>query len=237
MLLRTVDLVDAPALDAAGHMGLDEAILLDAPQDAVVLRFFQWARPAVTFGYAQRYQTAEDMAKQRGMAGADIVRRATGGGVVFHDGDLTFSIVFPWERLSSPSVIYKNIHRGVHLGLKAAKVESRLWSPGAKAGTSSGSVLEKACFVGTPEPMDLVREDGQKILGGALRRRGKAGLYQGSMRPDALVAPLRSLLTAIYDGLTKEFGNAPSLDLKPEWQEEGERLAEKYRSVRWNKKR
>ena len=230
-----MELVDAPSFDAAGHMGLDEALQAFAPAGRCLLRFYRWGKPAVTFGYGQRWELAAQMARARGLGGGDLVRRATGGGVVFHDGDLTFSLVFPWERLSSPEAIYKNIHRGVHQGLKAVRVESRLWSP--KGQVSTRSALEKACFGGLPEPMDLVREDGLKILGGALRKRGGRGLYQGSFRPDVIVAPVRVLLAAIYDGLAREFGAPPLLDLKAQWLDEGARLAKKYRSDHWNKKR
>lgn len=230
-----MELVGAPPFDAAGHMGLDEALQSLAPAGRRLLRFYHWGKPGVTFGYGQRWELAAQMARARGLGGGDLVRRATGGGVVFHDGDLTFSLVFPWERLSSPEAVYKNIHSGVRRGLKAARVESRLWSP--KGPPSAGSALEKACFGGLPEPMDLVREDGLKILGGALRRRGDRGLYQGSFRPDVIVAPARVLLAAIHDGLAREFGAPPIIDLEPQWLEEGARLAEKYRSDRWNKKR
>jgi lipoate-protein ligase A len=233
--MRPLELIEAPPLDAAGQMGLDEAILAHGPKGAVHLRFYRWLRPAVTFGYSQPWMYAAEQAKARGLAGADLVRRATGGGVVFHDGDLTFSVVFPWERLSAPSLIYKNIHRGVHLGLKHEHIATRLWSP--EKPHSSGSVLEKACFGGVPEPMDLVREDGLKVLGGALRRRGERGLYQGSFRIDVLAAPLTTVRAAIVDGLTREFGHLPGLELESRWLEQGEELALKYRSDRWNKRR
>lgn len=216
-------------------MGLDEAILAHGPKGEVQLRFYRWQRPAVTFGYSQPWAYAAEQAKTRGLSNADLVRRATGGGVVFHDGDLTFSIVFPWERLSAPSLIYKNIHRGVHLGLKSQHIATRLWSP--EKPHTSGSALEKACFGGVPEPMDLVREDGLKVLGGALRRRGGRGLYQGSFRVDVLAAPLATVRAAIVDGLTREFGHLPGLELETRWLEEGEALAQKYRSDRWNKRR
>lgn len=227
--------MEAPPLDAAGQMGLDEAMLAAVPKSGLQLRFYRWAAPAVTFGYSQQWAYAAEQAKTRGMSHRDLVRRATGGGVVFHDGDLTFSLVFPWERLSSPSLIYKNLHRGVHLGLKAAHVDTRLWSPAKPV--STGSALEKACFGGVPEPMDLVREDGIKVLGGALRRRGEKGLYQGSFRIDMLAVPVKVVRAAIIDGMAREFGKLPGLELEQAWLAEGERMAEKYRSDRWNKRR
>ncbi len=226
--------VEAPALDAAGHMGLDEALLGSRLEGRAILRFYRWLRPGVTFGYGQRFALARELAASRGMGAADLVRRATGGGVVFHDGDVTFSLVFPWERLCAPGLCYKNIHRGVHTGLKAARVINSIWTGEPRA--AAGGALEKACFAGVPELMDLVRGDGLKILGGALRRRGTVGLYQGSFRPDLVAVSIPTIQRAIADGLSTEFSSL-TFDIAPETYAEGERLAERYRSDRWTKKR
>ncbi len=223
--------LQALALDAAQHMALDEAILLHAPADDVVLRFYGWAGPAVTFGYSQSYDSAKRAAHDRGLDSADLVRRATGGGVVFHDGDLTFSIVFPWERLCSPGLIYKNIHRGVHLGLKSFGIISRLWS-----GAEAPGGLEKLCFA-APEKMDLTDDDGRKALGGALRRRAGRGLYQGSLRPEVFGRGPDELKEAIAFGLQKEWEVPLRLDVESAWEKAALDIAPKYRSQEWTQRR
>lgn len=219
------------ALDAAAHMALDEAILLNAPNESVVLRFYRWSGPAVTFGYSQSYATALRAAQDKGLAAAPIVRRATGGGVVFHDGDLTFSLVFPWERLCAPDLIYKNIHRGVHLGLKSHGIVSRLWS-----GAPAPGGLEKLCF-SAPEKMDLTDDDGRKALGGALRRRAGLGLYQGSLRLEVFGRAEEQIREAVTAGLEKEWEQPLRLDVDPIWETEARRLEPKYRSQEWTQRR
>ena len=159
------------------------------------------------------------------------VRRATGGGIVFHDGDLTFSLVFPWDRTWAPDAIYKNIHRGVHVALKAVGTATSLWSPPRRPLGAAA-----ACFT-RAEPMDLVLPDGRKILGGALRKRGTKGLYQGSLRPEALALTREAVEAAVADGLAREFGAPPSTELPDAWLDAGRALEERYRSREWNERR
>ena len=195
--------------------------------DEVILRFYRWAGPAVTFGYSQSHVLAHGAACARGLGDAPVVRRLTGGGIVFHDGDLTFSLVFPWTRLSTPLKIYEKIHRGVLLGLQDSGAEAFL-SDGR-----GGPKRPDECFRG-PEPFDLVDGDGRKVLGGALRRRGGRGLYQGSLR---LSRPGRSSWKeAVERGLAREWGWL-TRELEPAWLQDARRLAVKYQSDAWNKRR
>jgi len=161
-------------------MALDEALLDNGKAD-FTLRFFRWApgsRPSVTFGYFQR---SKEVAAA--VNGAPRTRRPTGGGIVHHVDDVTFSFSFKWDGTLSPQAIYKNIHRGVHLGLKQTlKLKTALWSPpGWRDSPKCETQAACECF-DKPEPMDLVWFDDKKVLGGALRRRASRVLYQGSLQ-------------------------------------------------------
>ncbi len=235
-------LLKTPALDVYGQMSLDEALLDAAGSESLVLRFYEWPggprdprNPhGVTFGYFQRYEEAARHAKTRGLSSSvALARRPTGGGVVFHDSDITFSLIFPWPSLAAPGLIYKDLHRGVHLGLKAQAIPSRLWSPPQAPGSPVSS-----CFAG-PSPMDLVDESGAKFLGGALRRRRGVGLYQGSLRPENLRASRAQIIRAVTEGLSLEWKTVfmpqeASLELL----EAAENLrGERYSGDGWNKRR
>lgn len=200
-------------------MALDEAVLVMSPPDALVLRVYEWKGEGCTFGFSQKYEDAKAACK----AGVAPVRRATGGGIVHHDGDVTFSLVFPWDKTCAPETIYKNIHRGIHQALKASGTANGMWSPRVKAPGIAASCFARA------EKADLVDADDNKILGGALRKKGAKGLYQGSLR-------VKVSSEVVTDGITREFGS-PSLEIHPAWLVSGRKLETRYRSAEWNQRR
>ncbi|MFH1725034.1 MAG: hypothetical protein ABII00_10495 [Elusimicrobiota bacterium] len=238
-------LLESPPLDAYAQMALDEAVLDLLEPDACALRVYRWRHArfyrggtvhGVTFGCSQRFAEVEDSVRGRqGGVTFPLVRRCTGGGIVWHDGDVTFSFVFPWPRLSPPSRIYRDVHHGAHLGLKAHMLASRL-SGRPSERRPAGLALE--CFAG-PEQEDLVYEDGSKLLGGALRRRKGVGLYQGSMRAAGFSVPPERMRRALVEGFSLKwaalFMPCPP---RPDMAAAAERLRqEKYSQDKWNQKR
>src|ERR1700761_7523358 len=84
-------LVESGRGDAGFNMALDEALLEAMPRLLKpVLRFYGWTEPAVSFGYFQKYSEIERTTLLR-----PLVRRPTGGGLVPHDADWTYSLAFP----------------------------------------------------------------------------------------------------------------------------------------------
>ena len=65
-----------------------------------VQRFYGWMEPAATFGYFQKYSSVERATLLR-----PLVRRLTGGGIVPHDADWTYSFAVPpgheWHSLAA----------------------------------------------------------------------------------------------------------------------------------------
>jgi lipoate-protein ligase A len=100
---------DAASHSAAMNMAIDEALLDFATVPCV--RFYQWHSPALSFGYFGRFSDVAAYAPAR-----DLVRRWTGGGLVFHGEDLTYSIVIPAGDAvfgESSTVIYEKVHRAL----------------------------------------------------------------------------------------------------------------------------
>src|SRR5213596_1900918 len=100
---------------AAMNMAIDEALLEGITVPAV--RFYRWQSPALSFGYFGRFADVASYARER-----NLVRRWTGGGIVFHGDDLTYSIVIPASdpAFAESSVsIYETIHRALRNALIA----------------------------------------------------------------------------------------------------------------------
>jgi lipoate-protein ligase A len=100
---------DGTAHSAAMNMAIDEALLEYAALPSI--RFYRWHSPALSFGYFGRFAYVACYARER-----DLVRRWTGGGIVFHGDDLTYSIVIPANDgafSESSMAIYEKVHRAL----------------------------------------------------------------------------------------------------------------------------
>lgn len=175
-------LIDTGPLDGPANMALDEALLenFDPSQSLPVLRLYGWEPPALSVG---RYQDAGDALDLElcAAAGVPVVRRMTGGGIIYHAAELTYSLVCaPWH-IGEGYGVKEGFRKlcgfllGTYqrLGLDAAFAVDR-----NGAGVPLG-VRTAYCFAGKEEFDVLV--NGQKIGGNAQRRLRDAILQHGSI--------------------------------------------------------
>src|SRR5207247_8977951 len=107
---------------AALNMAVDEALLETAASPS--LRFYRWRGPALSFGY---FGSFADVAGQR--SDREIVRRWTGGGIVPHGDDLTYSVIIPASHpffARSSLAIYSALHDAIREALKKSGIEATL---------------------------------------------------------------------------------------------------------------
>jgi len=154
-------------------MAWDEALLAMAPRFGhPILRLYAWSEPAATFGYFQRIADIERLTPLR-----PLIRRPTGGGLVPHDGDYTYSLTFPpthpWYALKALES-YRRVHEWIRAAFARAGLLTELSIGGRK--NPSGQ-----CFVGA-EQFDLLWRE-RKIAGAAQRRARDGLLIQGSIQP------------------------------------------------------
>ncbi len=155
------------------NMALDEALLQFVPKlGHPVVRFYGWMEPAATFGYSQRYAEIEKLTACR-----PLLRRPTGGGLVPHESDWTYSLVFPaghfWHGLKAVES-YRRAHEWIRDAFAQMNVAASL-SP------ASQKEIPGQCFIGAEK--DDVLWQGRKIAGAAQRRTRSGLLIQGSVQP------------------------------------------------------
>jgi lipoyl(octanoyl) transferase len=169
--------LDSGRLDGAEQMSLD-AGLMDRARDTgeAVLRVYGWSRPTLSFGRHEsvRGRFDPDMLQTENVG---AVRRPTGGRVLLHDHEVTYSVTAPapeQERL-------RDSYRRINAILVAAL--SRL---GVRVSEASAARPRRpggaACFA-EPSAGELV-VDGRKLVGSAQLREHGALLQHGSILID-----------------------------------------------------
>lgn len=163
----------------AFNMALDEALLEAMPRlQTPVLRFYGWTAPAATFGYFQKYAEVERATSLR-----PLIRRPTGGGIVPHDADWTYSLAFPpgheWHLLKAEES-YRRVHEWIQLAFAKLDIETEL-APRSQKSAIRNPQSATGCFTGY-EKFDVLWR-GKKIAGAAQRRNKLGLLIQGSVQP------------------------------------------------------
>lgn len=218
----------APAWNmACDEWLLHHAKLLNRP----ILRTYAWDRPSITIGYFQPYP--KEVSKHT------VIRRPTGGAQVFHDSDLTFTVVLPPEHEWYPMRAYDR-YQAVHQ--RISKVfKRRGFSPAfAEDGSQEKKMVgsreryqgNSLCFVKHSRYDVIV--DGIKVAGGAQRVTREGLLHQGSIQGCEKRVSSQELKCA-----WESFGTIfADLKLKVEDENAIEALAvRKYGTDEWNSKR
>jgi lipoyl(octanoyl) transferase len=166
--------------NAFENMAIDEAIFRETIKDKKkpTIRFYGWHPAAVSIGYFQNPQNEVNV-EQCGNMGVDIVRRLTGGKAVFHNDEITYSVVagvqekyFPADILGAYKVISDCLVQGLaYLGIKANL---------AHAGRTMKDMDLKACCFSVPSRYELLVA-GRKICGSAQMRTNGGFLQHGSL--------------------------------------------------------
>lgn len=165
-------LIDPPQL-GPWNMALDEQLLASAAEGQATLRFYQWSEPTMSLGYFQSLAERETHTASRDCT---IVRRASGGGAILHDHELTYSIAVPVRNRFSTYATH--LYDAAHDTLVETLAE---WQ-----------IAAEKCLIpddSHPQPFlcferrasgDVIL-DRKKIVGSAQRRNRGAVLQHGSI--------------------------------------------------------
>jgi lipoyl(octanoyl) transferase len=172
---------------AAVNMATDLWLFQEYP-DASLLRFrrFGWDRPSVTFGYGQDFSWVLEETK---CSEIDLCRRPTGGGIVKHGEDWTYSLFIPPAHPvceGSASEVYLRVHRSISVSLAKCGVDTLLLPcREASCSITPRKVIPGQCFL-EPVARDVILSaNHSKIAGAAIKRTRTGLLLQGTidMRP------------------------------------------------------
>ncbi len=216
----------------AWNMAADQA-LLELSRDPV-LRIYSWkpeksGLPAMSIGYLDSWESVP--------ADRSFVRRMTGGGLVDHACDFTYSIVVPqlwiqaWDFKVEQS--YSFFHTLLAEALKGLGLEARL------AGKEDVCEGIGACFA-KPVLSDLLELKTQRKVAGAAQRRNRYGLlHQGSVLGKQWTASekkslgwrLAELLSTSWNlALQESVMSSDEMRLAKRWE------SSRYETDSWNKK-
>lgn len=160
--------------NAYQNMAIDKAILVANSEGHVppTIRFYFWEPSAITIGYFQSLEEEVDLSMCK-KHGVDYVRRITGGGSVFHEHELTYSIVISENHKEMPKSImdsYGRICGAIIKGLNNFGIKSAY------------------------HPINDIICNGKKISGNAQTRKYNTVLQHGTVLLDVDVEKMFSLL-------------------------------------------
>ncbi len=169
-----------PERSGASHMRTDIDLFkaFESGNKTSTLRIYSWQPKCISCGYSQDMERELDVKKAKAQ-GWDIVKRPTGGGIVFHnEAEVTYSLVTEIDNPKLPKGLvpaYKKISEAVVFALR---------SLGVGAGIRESNVERRALNVGlcfaVPAEYEIVCQ-GRKIVGSAQKRGRRALLQQGSI--------------------------------------------------------
>lgn len=176
-------LIVTSPLSGAENMAIDEALLrsFDPLSSRPVLRLYGWNPPALSLGRFQKAAEVLDLERCRA-DGVAVVRRVTGGGVIYHADELTYSLVCAPGQIPPASSIKDSFRvlTGFLLAFyRVLGLDAAYAADAAPEGTRLG---EKTafCFAGR-ESFDILA--GGRKIGGNAQRRLKGIIFQHGSIP------------------------------------------------------
>ncbi len=171
--------MDSGVGSAEENMDVDRRLLRILSKDSEpLLRFYEWQRPSISYGYFLSPESHLAMEKLKAHE-VDVVRRPTGGGILFHGADFTYSLFLPSghpQYSPNTTTSYAYVHQII------VRVISRFCEASDQVALFPQDRGEEGSIpyfcMAAPVKHDVVL-NGKKVGGGA-QRRTKAGLlHQG----------------------------------------------------------
>lgn len=166
---------------AMRNMSVDERIFARYLEDGIpVFRVYRWQSPSFTYGVSQQPSSGLDLARCAA-DGIAIAKRMTGGGILFHHHELTYSFVCSKHDVGEPEgllVSYRHI----------CAFLIRFY---ASLGLSASFARDSAAFALRGAPHELCSASHEKYdivingkkIGGNAQKRGRRAVFQHGSIP------------------------------------------------------
>ena len=167
----------ASALD---NMTKDYHLLTDMDKDdPVTLHLYHWSQPSITYGHFSRIEEQVDLHQIKKHYWS-IAKRPTGGGILVHSWDLTFSLLIPQqsplyrsETIESYAYINTIVSKALLTAFPSLQEDLHAYIPNSKESSPT-------FCMSSPTIYDLLYKK-YKILGAAQRRKQQGILHQCSI--------------------------------------------------------
>ena len=248
-------LLFTPDVDPYMNMAIDEALTrkcIDSVERPATIRFYTWKETSCSIGYFQKMKA---VLKAQYNKKIPVVRRPTGGGIVYHGNDITFSIVKkrmqPGKQENITS-FYKLIGESLLRGLERLGFTGTFYLPDEKSHHSAqerkplnDSHTQQSFCSETPAKYDIMI-NGIKVAGYAARKSQGALLCQGYLdvykrwNEQYDKDSREKGIQLLFDNLASSFKNVFGITLtSSQLTEEEKRLADniknkKYACDEWN---
>jgi len=170
--MKNLRLIKYGENDGFLNMAIDEALIgfVSRGISPATIRFYGWKPSCVSVGFFQSVNEEVNVNMARDL-GVDIVRRYTGGGAVFHENEITYSIILPEKDVAKDIIeSYSYICQGIIFGLEGLGI--------------------KAAF----KPINDIIVNKKKISGNAQTRKMGVVLQHGTVLVNVDVERMFSLL-------------------------------------------
>ena len=166
-------IIQDKSLNAKENMATDDALLSSYNEnDSAIFRLYSWEN-SFTIGVSQKFENYPISSLYKG----NYAKRITGGGVLFHGHDLSYSLVIPTKLLDGLNI--KESYERICLFILKFYKKIGLDAKYVKDCNTIELSKNEYCQVGF-EAYDIL-VDGKKIGGNAQRRTKKAIFQHGSI--------------------------------------------------------
>lgn len=203
--VQTARLIIDPPHEGAVNMAIDQAILeTTAATGQPTLRFYRWSPATLSLGYFQKFADRE---RHSASKECPIIRRASGGGAIVHDDELTYSLCLATKGLiaKANTELYDIVHIAIRTALAEQGIAVELYEAPDGEAVKASKADPFLCF--ERRAVGDIICDGAKVGGSAQRRLKNALIQHGSLLLSQTdVAPE-------LPGLKENSGIEPDVDL------------------------